>query len=64
MTTLEIDNLTALKISKGWEIISASDISYFKNPYWQGRTRKAEKVEGEKRIIFTLYNNDFVEVEG
>jgi len=64
-STVNIDGKSALAIIKceGFKVVSASDVSYFNCPYWQGRIEKAEKYMEKPTIVFTLTNGDFVEVE-
>jgi hypothetical protein len=65
MSTVQIDVNQALKMSNGWEVVSANDESCFTSNKWRMTARKgsADKVEGENRIIFTLSGGNFVEVE-
>lgn len=62
-STVEIDIKRALKISSGWTVVAASRVSDFDPSEWEHNIAKAEKVEGQNRIFFTLKNTDFVEVE-
>jgi len=63
-STENYDVEKALKESRGFLVVSASDVEAFRSNSWKREVVKAEKVVGEARYFFRLDGGKFVEVEG